>query len=938
MGSEENRPPTEKLTALGQKAEKALRGQPVDPADLSTGDLEQMLHELQVQQIELQMQNEELRRTQAELEKSRSNYADLYDFAPVGYFTLGEKGLILEANLTGANLLGEDRTLLLQKPLSRFISPADQDRFYLHRRHVLNTKTRQQCKLQLVKQDGSTFWAQLESIAVPTGEETAERNMRTAVLDISQAIRAEVSLREREQQFRTLVEHSVDGIVLTDEQGIIIEWNRGAEQVFGLQAREVLGRPLWEVQFQVVVETQRTPAMHDFLQDGVLELCQTGQAPWLNQPGEIQVQRPDGERRTIQQSVFPIRTVRGGMIGSICRDITRHKQAEEAIRALNANLEARVKARTAQLMAVNKRLTGEIAERVQAEEAVRRSEALYRTLVQTSPDAVVITDVTGTIIEVSQQALKMLGDGTGEQLAGLSIFDFVAPAEHDRVRASIREILSGGIISRNVEYTLLQRNGEPFNGEVNAALIRNAGGQPKTFVITIRNITKRKQTQAALQKSEERFHQVIASISDHVYVTQVTKDGKHENIYLSHHVETLTGYPRDKFWADWSFWPTTVIHPDDRATAAAQAARLDTGQNSEVEYRLIRADGSIIWVRDSARTQSWGDSRIIYGLVSNITERKQAEAEIRELYAGLEQRVADRTRELSALYEVTAVASQSLDLQTTLEHVLDRVLAAMESTAGDICLLDETGDILRLVAFKGLPPHTVVQSVPGETSVCPATWVIEHNQPLMIPNIAVDPRACREAQLMGLQTYVGAPIRAGGQVLGALNIFGETTQQFNVEEVALLASIADQLGIAVESARLRQRAEQAAITGERQRLARDLHDSLTQSLYSLALFAEAGGELTRAGDLDAVKNNFTRMGEMTQQALKEMRLLVHELRPLDLAQVGLVEALKQRLATVEERAPPPPPPPASTPGWWQKNRSIYRRRSKKCSIALPRRR
>jgi PAS domain S-box-containing protein len=90
----------------------------------------------------------------------------------------------------------------------------------------------------------------------------------------------------------------------------------------------------------------------------------------------------------------------------------------------------------------------------------------------------------------------------------------------------------------------------------------------------------------------------------------------------------LTGYPLEQFITDWSFWPSTVIHPDDRATAAAQAARLAIGQNSEVEYRLIRADGDIIWVRDSGRVErdTTRQSFIVYGLVSDITERKEAEA------------------------------------------------------------------------------------------------------------------------------------------------------------------------------------------------------------------------------------------------------------------------------------------------------------------------
>ncbi|HXW01477.1 MAG TPA: response regulator, partial [Anaerolineae bacterium] len=83
-----------------------------------------------------------------------------------------------------------------------------------------------------------------------------------------------------------------------------------------------------------------------------------------------------------------------------------------------------------------------------------------------------------------------------------------------------------------------------------------------------------KRAEEALHQSEQRFRQVVASISDHIYVTEVAEEGRHVNLYISPYVEALTGYPWEKFLADWSFWPSAVIHPDDRAAAAAQVSRL----------------------------------------------------------------------------------------------------------------------------------------------------------------------------------------------------------------------------------------------------------------------------------------------------------------------------------------------------------------------------
>lgn len=124
---------------------------------LSPEETRLMLHELQVHQVELEMQNEELRRTQVELEAARARYFDLYDLAPVGYCTLNEKGLILQANLAAAAQLGLARSALVKQLFTRFILKADQDIYYLHRKQLLESGGPQACDLRLVKSDGSQF-------------------------------------------------------------------------------------------------------------------------------------------------------------------------------------------------------------------------------------------------------------------------------------------------------------------------------------------------------------------------------------------------------------------------------------------------------------------------------------------------------------------------------------------------------------------------------------------------------------------------------------------------------------------------------------------------------------------------------------------------------------------------------------------------------------
>ncbi|MFQ5436318.1 MAG: PAS domain-containing protein, partial [Anaerolineae bacterium] len=189
----------DKLNDLRRRAEATWSGQAVDLSQLSPADLHHLVHELQVHQIELELQNEDLRQAQEQLAISQARYADLYDFAPVGYFTLDRKSMIQQANLTGADMLGVPRNELLQLPLSRFVAPDSQDDFYRHCRQTLQEGEKQTCEILLVKKDGSVFYARLESTAVPNPDGRISQ-MHTIVSDISGRVRAEDALREAHER------------------------------------------------------------------------------------------------------------------------------------------------------------------------------------------------------------------------------------------------------------------------------------------------------------------------------------------------------------------------------------------------------------------------------------------------------------------------------------------------------------------------------------------------------------------------------------------------------------------------------------------------------------------------------------------------------------------------------------------------------------------
>ncbi|MEE9147817.1 MAG: ATP-binding protein [Candidatus Tectomicrobia bacterium] len=165
---------------------------------MSSAEIRQVLYELQVHQIELEMQNEELRRAQLALEAARSQYVDLFEFAPIGYFLLDTHGLILEVNLTGATLLGEARSSLSHRRFAQYILPSHQALFTIYYQGVFAKQEQQSCDMPMVKRDGTAFYAQLESMAVPD-EAGNLTQWRMAVLDITTRKEAEEHLRQQEK-------------------------------------------------------------------------------------------------------------------------------------------------------------------------------------------------------------------------------------------------------------------------------------------------------------------------------------------------------------------------------------------------------------------------------------------------------------------------------------------------------------------------------------------------------------------------------------------------------------------------------------------------------------------------------------------------------------------------------------------------------------------
>ena len=318
---------------------RAAAEQQIDPApQTKPGELPgaELLHELKVHQVELEMQNEVLRETQIALLESRDRYADLYEFAPVGYINLGTDGMIAAINLTATTLLGRARKELLRRAFMSLVVAADQDRWVLHFQEVKKGGGQGRIELTLQRGDGAVVQAQLDCVRA----EGSVSGVSIILSDITTRKLAEINLR----RLKSVVDSTHDAIISKATNGIITSWNPGAEKIFGYTAEEAIGKQMRMLipadreneEVEILARIARGEKVENF---ETIRRCKNGQL--IN----------------IAVSIAPIFDDGGSIIGAsnVAQDITERKQAE----AKRESLEEQV--REAQKMEAIGTLAGGIA-------------------------------------------------------------------------------------------------------------------------------------------------------------------------------------------------------------------------------------------------------------------------------------------------------------------------------------------------------------------------------------------------------------------------------------------------------------------------------------------------------------------------------------------------------------------------------------------------
>jgi PAS domain S-box-containing protein len=394
-------------------------------------------------------------------------------------------------------------------------------------------------------------------------------------LDITERKEVEEKLRESEEKFRGIAERSFDAIAIVDLEGRISYASPSVGLVLGYPQKEVIGKPFLEY-FSPVELSSATRLFTDLMQGKKLEALQ------------LDLKRREGTTATLEINASPI-IIEGEVTGiqAVFRDITERKKTEEALR--------------------------------ESEEKLRRT-------LESSPDAIILTDLAGSVIDCNQATLDMYGFSKKEEVIGKAGFQFISARDYEKAMESMKTIFAKGF-ARNIEYTLLNKDGKEFLVDVSASIIRDASGEPKYLVAITRDITQRKRIEEALKENEEKFR----AISGAAYDAIILADDEGKIVYWNPMAERIFGYSEEE----------TVNHELTRfiiperfrevyATSLKAFKETSAGPlfGKTVDMTSRRKDGTEFPMELSMTAFHMKGRWHALGLVRDITERKQMEAKL----------------------------------------------------------------------------------------------------------------------------------------------------------------------------------------------------------------------------------------------------------------------------------------------------------------------
>lgn len=343
-------------------------------------DIQLLLEDLQVHQIELELQNRELRTARHELEQARDRYADLYDFAPVGYVILASSGRIDDINLTGARLLNVDREQITGMPLSAFLQAGELLHLYDHLKKAFASPGKVITEIRVKPRGGACLNVRLESLAVKLASGGVA--CRSAMIDVTESRRVDAALRESEERYRTLFTQSPDGIFVIQQNHVILV-NSSGLRLFGAdRTNRLMGHSLYDL-------------FHTDSRSDIERLVQrVRDSAATMSPLEEKIIRLDGQSVDVEVVAAPFPFHGMDAVHVILRDITNRKALEQQV----------IEVSTSEQERIGREIHDGIGQQLTALAMLANSLARRLTQKRHAPEAEAASDLATHIQEVLQDA------------------------------------------------------------------------------------------------------------------------------------------------------------------------------------------------------------------------------------------------------------------------------------------------------------------------------------------------------------------------------------------------------------------------------------------------------------------------------------------------------------------------------------------------------
>lgn len=641
----------EHTTNLRKQAEAIFREKVAQSQEdimmMSPEETQRLLHEFQVHQIELEMQNEELRRTQVELKAEQALYFDFYNLAPVSYLTLSENGLILEANLTAATLLGVARETLIKQPISRFIPETDQAIFYQYQKLLLETDSPRAYELRMVKNDGTVFWAHLKATTMQnTG------GLPQCHLVLSNITRRKLREDGREMmarlitQFNTLADLPNCMSVLTD---FLQGWS-GCEAV-GIRLRDGEDYPYYETRGfpATFVQSENRLCVYG-LNGEILRDSSTGKPVLECMCGNILCGRFD--------SAKPFFTTHGSFwtnstTALLASTSDTDLQAPTRNRCNSVGYESvaliplRIDGQVFGLIQFNdrrpdrfspdlitnfERLANTLAlilSRRQTEARLRESEERFRSIVENSTAGYFFIDNEGYFKNVNTAWLILHKYDSPAEVLGRHSSVTQVDSDQSRTNEIIKQLLVGNVLPQGEFTRRCKDNSIAWHTFSINPVWR--GGNIVGIEGFLIDITRQKMAEEALRESEDKYR----TVADFTYDMETWRGPEGTYRYVSPSCKRITGHTAAEFLANPNLM-IEITHPDDRPKVFDHYLKTiyeASNHDLDIEFRILTPSGEIRWISHSCTAVYGRDGHWLGRRESNrnISKRKAAEKEKEKL-------------------------------------------------------------------------------------------------------------------------------------------------------------------------------------------------------------------------------------------------------------------------------------------------------------------